>query len=143
MQEHAKALEEARDRWERKGLKVMVDEDLREEASADITWTNVGKKLSVEETTERAENLMDKLKVMADEVWGKSREIITKIIQKIQSLISGIKERISKAGEQTIELKDVAVAKVGGSVQELQQNAAGFGATVKEGVEKLTQRFKT
>lgn len=154
VQEHAKALEEARDRWERKGLKVMVGEDLREEASADITWTNVGKKLSVEETAERAENLMDKLRVMAGEVRGKSKEIINKIIQKIQSLISAIKEWTSGAGKQMAEFKDVAVAKVGGSVQELQQNAAGFGGTLKEGakrvaddcrggVEKLTQRFKT
>ncbi|XP_021730070.1 uncharacterized protein LOC110697044 isoform X2 [Chenopodium quinoa] len=154
VQEHAKALEEARDRWERKGLKIMVDENLREEASADITWTNVGKKLSVEETTERADNLLDKLKVMAGEVGGKSKEIINNIIQRIQSLISVIKEWISGAGKQTTEFRDVAVAKVGGSVQELQQNAAGFGTTVKEGakrvvgdcregVEKLTQRFKT
>ncbi|XP_021765104.1 uncharacterized protein LOC110729640 isoform X2 [Chenopodium quinoa] len=154
VQEHARALEEARDRWERKGLKIMVDEDLREEASADITWTNVGKKLSVEETTERADNLLDKLKVMAGEVGGKSKEIINSIIQRIQSLISAIKKWIAGAGKQTTEFRDVAVAKVGGSVQELQQNAAGFGTTVKEGakrvvgdcregVEKLTQRFKT
>ncbi|KNA25357.1 hypothetical protein SOVF_007250 isoform A [Spinacia oleracea] len=145
VQGHAKALEEARDRWERKGLKVMVDDDLRgeEEASADVTWTNVGKKLSVEETTERAETLMDKLKVMASEVSGKFKEIINQIIQKIQSLITAIKEWFSSAGKQTTEFRDVAVAKVGGSVQELQQNATGFGTTVKEGVEKLTQKFKT
>ncbi|KAL2920694.1 Myosin-J heavy chain [Bienertia sinuspersici] len=154
VQDYAKALEEARDRWERKGLKVMVGEDLREEASADTTWTNVGKRLSAEETVERADNLTDKLKAMADEVSGKSKEIINMIILKIQSLISAIKEWISEAGKRTTEFGDVAVAKVGGSVQELQQNAAGFGASVKEGatrvvgdcregVEKLTQRFKT
>lgn len=153
VQEHAKALEEARDRWERKGLKVVVDENLLEEASADTTWTTVGKKLSVEETAGRAETLMDKLKLMARKVGGESKEIINEIIQKIQSLVLAIKEWIFEACKQTAEFKDVAVAKVGGSVQELQQNAADFGTRLKEGtkrvlgdcregVEKLTQRFK-
>ena len=153
VQEHAKALEEARDRWERKGLKVVVDENLLEEASPDTTWTTVGKKLSVEETAGRAETLMDKLKFMARKVGGKSKELINEIIQKIQSLVLAVKEWIFDACKRTTEFKDVAVAKVGGSVQELQQNAAGFGTTLKEGtkrafgdcregVEKLTQRFK-
>lgn len=154
VQEHAKALEEARDRWERKGLTVVVDDGLREEASTDTTWTTFGKTLSVEETAERAESLMDNLKVMASEVNGKSKEIINNIIEKIQSLVLAIKEWIPEAGKQMTEFGDIAAAKVGGLVQELQQSSAGFGATLKEGtkrvvgdyregVEKLTQRFKT
>lgn len=154
VQEYSKALEEARDRWERQGIKVVVDKDLQEEASAGATWVNVGKKLSVEETVDRAENLTDKLKIMAAKVSGRSKEIINKIIEKIRDLISVLKEWISAAGRRTTEFRDVATAKVGGSVQQLQQHVTGFGATVqegakrvagdcREGVEKLTQRFKT
>ena len=154
VQEYAKALEEARDRWERKGLTVVVDDGLQEEASADTTWTTFGKTLSIEETAKRAETLMDKLKVMASEVNGKSKEIINNIIEKIRSLVLAIKEWISEAGKQMTEFGDAAAVKVGGSVRELRQSSADFGATLKEGtkrvvgdyrvgVEKLTQRFKT
>ncbi|KAK9665502.1 hypothetical protein RND81_14G116000 [Saponaria officinalis] len=154
VQEHAKALEEARDRWERRGIKVVVDDDLREEAVADVTWSNVGKKLALEETVERADNLTDRLKLMASQVKGKSVEIINTIISKIQAIILSIKEWISNVGKQTMEFKDVAVAKTGESVHELRERAAGVGVTVKEGtkrvvddcregVDKLTQRFKT
>uniref|UniRef100_A0A7C9ACM0 SLH domain-containing protein n=1 Tax=Opuntia streptacantha TaxID=393608 RepID=A0A7C9ACM0_OPUST len=153
VQEHAKALEEARERWERQGIKVVVDEDLRKEASADATWPNVRKQLSVEETVERAENLTDKLKVLAGKVEGHSKEIINKIVERIQLQISVLKEWISKAGKQTTEFGEVAVAKVGGSVQELQQHAVSFSSNVRErakcvagdcreGMEKLAQRFK-
>jgi len=153
VQEHAKALEEARERWERQGIKVVVDEDLRKEASADATWPNVREQISVEETVERAENLTDKLKVLAGKVEGHSKEIINKIIERIQLQISVLKEWISKAGKQTTEFGEVAVAKVGGSVQELQQHAVSFSSNVRErakcvagdcreGMEKLAQRFK-
>ncbi|KAL9237310.1 hypothetical protein vseg_011877 [Gypsophila vaccaria] len=154
VQEHAKALEEARDRWERQGIKVVVDDDLREEAVADVTWSNIGKKLALEETVERADSLADRLKLMASQVKGKSVEIINMIVSKIQEIIASIRAWISNVGKQTMEIKDVAVAKTGESVQELRERAAGIGVTVKEGtkrvvddcregVDKLTQRFKT
>lgn len=153
VQEHAKVLEEARDRWVRQGIKVVIDEDLRKEASADATWPDVRKQLSAEETVERAENLTDQLKVLAGKVEGKSKEVINKIIKTVQLQTSVLREWISTAGKQTMEVRDVAVAKVGGSVQELQQHAVGFSFTVRErakcvagdcreGIEKLTQRFK-
>ncbi|PQM36540.1 uncharacterized protein Pyn_01004 [Prunus yedoensis var. nudiflora] len=52
--EQAKVLEEARDRWERQGIKVVVDNDLREEALAEVTWLDAGKQFSVEGTVSRA-----------------------------------------------------------------------------------------
>ncbi|KAK6936834.1 hypothetical protein RJ641_033864 [Dillenia turbinata] len=127
--EQAKALEEARDRWERRGIKVVVDSDLREEALADLTWANAGK-TSIEGTVARAENLVDKLKAMGADLTGKSRDLW-----------------VSNACIKANELKDVGISKVG-------QNTAELGLTLKEGakrvvgdcregVEKLTQRFKT
>ncbi|XWS50500.1 hypothetical protein CRYUN_Cryun12cG0092300 [Craigia yunnanensis] len=154
VKDHAKALEEARDRWERHGIKVVVDNDLREESDAGVTWVNVGKQVAVEGTISRGETLVGKLKVLASEVEGKSREFIDKIVVRIQYLISVLKESASKAGAKAEELKDTTVLKVRGSVKELQQSTAGFSSALKEGakrvagdcregVEKFTQKFRT
>ncbi|KAK4280339.1 hypothetical protein QN277_011974 [Acacia crassicarpa] len=154
VREHARALEEARERWERHGIKVVVDDDLRQEAAAEVTWLNAGKQVTVEETVDRAENLMDKLKKMAAEVGGKSRDVIDRIVHLISLFISNLKQWASKTGKQAEEFGEVAAAKAAKSVHELQQSAAEFGSSVKEGakrvagdwregVEKLTQKFKT
>ncbi|EOY23222.1 Chloroplast thylakoid membrane, putative isoform 2 [Theobroma cacao] len=152
--EQAKALEEARDRWERHGIKVVVDNDLREESVARSTWVNVGKQVAVEGTISRGEILVGKLKVLASQVKGKSREFINKIVERVQHLIAVLKEWTSTAGAKAEELTDKAILKASGSVQELQQSTAGFSSALKEGakrvagdcregVEKLTQRFRT
>ncbi|XP_034205099.1 uncharacterized protein LOC117619289 isoform X2 [Prunus dulcis] len=152
--EQAKVLEEARDRWERQGIKVVVDNDLREEALAEVTWLDAGKQFSVEGTVSRAENLMDKLKAMATNIKGKSRDIIDKIIQKIALLVFNLREWIPRAGKEAGELKDAAISKASRSAQELQQSTLEFSLALKEGakrvaedcrggVEKLTQKFKT
>ncbi|KAB2064745.1 hypothetical protein ES319_A09G042600v1 [Gossypium barbadense] len=154
--EQAKALEEARDRWERQGIKVVVDKDLQEETIAEVTWVNVGKKVEdeVEGTVTRSEALVKKLKALASEVKGKTREFIGKIIQKIQYFISMLKEWASIASAKAGVLKDRAALSTRGSVQELQQSTAGFSLALKEGakrvagdcregVGKLTQRFRT
>lgn len=151
--EQAKALEEARDRWQKQGIKVVVDNDLQEEANAGVTWQNAGNE-SVESTVNRAETLVDKLKEMADTVRGKSRETIDMIIEKIMLLITMLKEWALKAGKQTDELRDAAMSKMGNSVQGLQQSSAEVGSALKDGVkrfaddcrggvEKISQKFKT
>ncbi|XP_015878134.3 uncharacterized protein LOC107414507 isoform X3 [Ziziphus jujuba] len=152
--EQAKALEEARDRWERHGIKVVVDNDLREESLAGVTWLDAGKQVLVEGTVSRAENLMGKLKAMAEDVREKSRDIIYRIIQKIALLISKLKEWASEAGRRTENIRHAAVSKAYASAQELQQSTSEFRLTIREGakrvmgdcregVEKLTQKFKT
>ncbi|OIT01410.1 PREDICTED: uncharacterized protein LOC109229686 [Nicotiana attenuata] len=151
--EQAKALEEARDRWQKQGIKVVVDNDLQEEANAGVTWVNAGNQ-SVESTVNRAETLVDKLKEMADTVKGKSRETIHMIIGKIMLLIATLKEWALKAGRQTVEFKDAAMSKMGSSVQGVQHSSAEIGSAFKdgvkrfagdcrEGVEKISQKFKT
>lgn len=152
--EQAKSLEEARDRWQKHGIKVVVDDDLREDASAGVTWLDAGKQFSVEETVNRGESLVGKLKVMGENIRGKSKVVINKIIQVILSFNSVLREWACRAGRRAQELKDTAASKLGGSVQGLQQNTAEFRVAVKEGakrvvgdcregVEKLTQKFKT
>ncbi|XVF12514.1 hypothetical protein REPUB_Repub08aG0125100 [Reevesia pubescens] len=152
--EHAKALEEVRDRWERQGIKVVVDNDLREKTVAGVTWVNSGKQVAVEGTISRGETLVGKLKVLASEVKGKSREFINKIVQCIKYLILLLKEWAFKAGANAEELKNGIVLKAKGSIPELQQRTVGFSSAIKEGakrvagdcregIEKLTQRFRT
>ncbi|KAK2983523.1 hypothetical protein RJ640_023057 [Escallonia rubra] len=152
--EQAKILEEARDRWERHGIKVVVDDDLREEANVGVTWASAGKQSLVEATVSRAEDLVEKLKSMAVDVRGKSRNTINMVIEKILVLISKLEDSAFKLGRQAVELKDGAMSKVGGSLEELQKSSAEFALAAKEGarrvaedcregVEKLSQRFKT
>ncbi|KAK3008483.1 hypothetical protein RJ639_015094 [Escallonia herrerae] len=152
--EQAKILEEARDRWERHGIKVVVDDDLREEADVGVTWVTAGKQSLVEATISRAEDLVEKLKSMAVDVRGKSRNTINMVIEKILVLISKLKDSAFKLGRQADELKGGAMSKVGGSLEELQKSSAEFALAAKEGarrvagdcregVEKLSQRFKT
>ncbi|KAL2550482.1 S-layer-like proteiny domain [Forsythia ovata] len=152
--EQLKVLEEARERWEKQGLKVVVDNDLREEEDAGVTWLATGKQLSVEGTIERSENLVDKLRVMADEVRGKLKDTINKIIEKILVLISILKEKCLKMGRRAGDIKVAAKSKLDGSLQEARQNSVEFTSAVKEGakrvagdwkegVERISQKFKT
>ncbi|CAA2977696.1 uncharacterized protein LOC111390807 isoform X2 [Olea europaea subsp. europaea] len=153
--EQLKVLEEARERWEKQGLKIVVDNDLREEEEdAGVTWLATGKQLSVEGTIERSENLVDKLRAMADEVRGKSKDTINKIIEKILFLISILKEKFLKMSRGAVEMKDFAKLKMESSLEELRQNSAEFTSAVKEGtkrvagdwkegVERISQKFKT
>ncbi|GLU21106.1 hypothetical protein SLE2022_372690 [Rubroshorea leprosula] len=152
--EQAKALEVAREHWERHGIKVVVDSDLQEEGAVRGSWLNAGKQLSVEGTIGRAQTLVDKLKAMASNVGEKSKELINKIIEKILYLISALKEQACRTGVKAEELKDKCISKARESVQEWKQNTAEFSLAVnegvkrvagdcREGVEKLTQRFKT
>lgn len=118
------------------------------------TWVDASKQFSVGGTVNRAENLVDKLKVMAVGVREKSRGTLDRIIQKIALLISNLKEWASKAGKKAEDLRDTAISKASGSAQKLQQSTFEFSSAIKEstkrvagdcreGVEKLTQKFKT
>ncbi|KAM7274246.1 hypothetical protein ACFE04_028910 [Oxalis oulophora] len=149
--EQVKALEEARDRWEKHGIKVVVGDDLRDETAAALL--NTGNQFAVEGTVSRAQTLVDQLKIMADDVKGKSKETINIIIQKILFVISILKEWIAKTVSKTGELKNNAAAKFKESTEELQQSTSQFTSTVmegtkrlagdcREGVGKLTQKFK-
>ncbi|KAG2580895.1 hypothetical protein PVAP13_6KG276080 [Panicum virgatum] len=62
--EHARALEEARNQWERQGIKVTVEGGLGDDASAGVTWASAGKEHPVDEAINRAESFLEKLKSM-------------------------------------------------------------------------------
>ncbi|XP_042511601.1 uncharacterized protein LOC122086682 isoform X3 [Macadamia integrifolia] len=150
--EQVKAIEEARERWERHGIKVVVDKDLQDDANVGVTWVEAGKQSAVE-TVNRAEKLVDKLKAMAHDLKGNGKAVVEKIIQKIISLIAILNEWAATAAKRTGEIQGAAVLKVSESTQKLQQNTAEFSSALqdgakrivgdcKEGVEKLTDGAK-
>ncbi|XP_076906553.1 uncharacterized protein LOC143562702 [Bidens hawaiensis] len=152
--EQAKVLEDARSQWESKGIKVIVDKDLQDESMTESTWVNAQKNFSIEETETRAETLVDQLKSMAANVTGKSKQIINLVIEKVLLFISQLKELVSKTVNHAGSVKDGVVVKVNGSMQDLQQSMGSMSLAVKdgvkrvvgdcrEGVEKLSQKFKT
>lgn len=147
-------LEEARGRWEKYGLKVIVDSDLHEQTTTESTWLNAGKQNSVEGTMKRAENLIANLKKMAKDVGEKSREVINLIIEKISLLISALKERVhgmenkakdlkmkTKSNAEEVwrqtslrvdEIRNISMMKAKGTVEEF-----------KDIIGKLNEKFKS
>ncbi|KAL7585999.1 hypothetical protein Lser_V15G43855 [Lactuca serriola] len=138
--EQVKVVEDARAQWENQGIKVIVDNDLRDESNTESTWVNAQKQFSIQETKSRAENMVEKLKNMTQDLKGKSKETIDEVIKRILFFISQLKESVSKGVQQVGEVKDGVVLKVGGSIQDLQRSSVGWSSAVKE---KLTQKFKT
>nr|KYP74785.1 hypothetical protein KK1_007477 [Cajanus cajan] len=146
VREHVVALDRARDRWERNEIKVVVDDDICEDSAEEP--------LSVQDTVDSADNLVDKLKEMAADVRGRSRDMIDKIIHIISHIVTRLREWACKTRKQTEELREAAISKASKSAHEVQQSAFDLGFAIKEGakrvaddcregVEKLTQKFKT
>ncbi|RAL52199.1 hypothetical protein DM860_016048 [Cuscuta australis] len=148
--DQAKALKEARDRWEKHGIKVVVDDELQEEANAGVTWLSAGKQLTIEGTVGRAETLEDKLRGISGYVRGKSKDMIHKIMEKIHLYITILRELAQKGCREAVMLKDTATAKMINSLHSVKHGSAEFGEGVKrfagdckQGVEKISQKFKT
>ncbi|PKA55011.1 hypothetical protein AXF42_Ash003648 [Apostasia shenzhenica] len=148
--ELAKALEEARERWEKHGIKVVVDGDLQEDASAGITWATVGQPTPVDEAISRGETLVEKLKSIAAELKLRSSSLIHSIIQKINALISSLKHMASESSNRAVELQNQISFKAGRSVESFKENSSLIGSNIgerarrvaddcRESVEKLTQ----
>ncbi|VFQ99633.1 unnamed protein product [Cuscuta campestris] len=148
--DQAKALKEARDRWEKHGIKVVVDDELQEEANAGVTWLSAGKQLTIEGTVGRAETLEDKLRGISGYVRGKSKDMIHKIMEKIHLYITILRKLAQKGCREAVMLKDTATAKMSNSLHSVKHGSAEFGEGVKrfagdckQGVEKISQKFKT
>ncbi|KAM0864987.1 hypothetical protein ACQ4PT_043558 [Festuca glaucescens] len=148
--EHARALEEARNQWERQGIKVVVEGGLEEDASAGVTWANVGKEHPVDEAINRAESLLEKLKSFFAEMKVRSRHALERVMQHVRSFISSLKKRAAEVRRGSAGLGAGAVRKV----NEVSSEAKAFGSSVgdkskrvvedcKEGLEKFAHRFKT
>ncbi|XP_042457092.1 uncharacterized protein LOC122041468 isoform X3 [Zingiber officinale] len=151
--EHMRALEEARQQWERHGIKVIVDGDLQDDASIITTWLTAAEQPPVNEAIGRGENLRMKLKEMAAEMKLRSSFVIDKISQKILALISALKLQVAKASEQVIKIQNAGVSKAAVMMNDLKENASGINRVIshrarrvvedcKGSVGKITQKFK-
>lgn len=163
--EQGKALEEARERWERHGIKVIVDDELRESSSAIVTFVNTGKQNQVEEATDkskenilvkfksrsqnifeelkvRAEKLVEKLKTLAFQVKGNSSDVIQRIIQKIVAIISTLKQQFSEGSQTVTEKQTALISKAIQSMQDLKDKSTVFNSDVKDGAKKTVEDFK-
>lgn len=132
---------------------MVVDSDFQEEASAEDTWMNAGKDFSVESTVTRAETLTEKLQSIATTLQGKTKDFINSIVMRISLLVSNLKQWSVDAASKAEELKNTAMVKASRSAEELQESGARLSYGIKEGakrladecregVEKLTQKFK-
>ncbi|KAK8966967.1 hypothetical protein KSP40_PGU012792 [Platanthera guangdongensis] len=151
--ELARALEEARERWANHGIKVVVDEDLQEDASAGITWVTAGTQAAVNETIIRGESLVEKLKAMASEIKHKSSIVIKSIIDKISGVIYALKRKASESSTHAGELRGKIVRNAGTSVENIKESASAMCSNValrarraiddcKENVDKFSVKFK-
>ncbi|KAF2532022.1 hypothetical protein F2Q70_00032441 [Brassica cretica] len=149
--EQARALEEARKRWETNGLRVIVDKDLQENVETEQSvLLNTVERSSIEGTEERAQTLMNKLTEMAESVGKKSREVISMVMEKIRLWITVLKEYAENLGKRAGEMREAAVVKAKGAAKEVEKGTVQVGDKVKrmaeecrDGVGKITQRFKT
>uniref|UniRef100_A0A453MMX5 SLH domain-containing protein n=1 Tax=Aegilops tauschii subsp. strangulata TaxID=200361 RepID=A0A453MMX5_AEGTS len=148
--EHARALEEARNQWERQGIKVVVEAGLEEDASAGVTWANAGKEHPVDEAINRAESLLEKLKSFGGEMKVRSSHALERVMQYVRSLISSLKERAAEARQGCADLGAAAASKA----KNVSSEAKAFGSSIrdrskkvveecKDGLEKFVHRFKT
>jgi hypothetical protein len=149
-----RALEEARNQWERQGIKVVVEEGLEDDASIGVTWANVGKEHPVDEAINRGESLLEKLKSMSAEMKVRSRGVLDRIMHHLRSFIASLKQRATNARQQCTEFGIDAASKANELAAEVQGSACAFGSTIgdklkrvieecKEGLDKFAHRFKT
>ena len=128
----------------------MVEQDLEEDASAGVTWANVGKEHPVDEAINRAESLLEKLKSFAAEMKVRSRRALERVMQYLRSFISSLKERTAEASRGCADVGAAAASKA----KDLSSEAKAIGSRVgdkskrlaedcKEGLEKFVHRFKT
>ncbi|KAF0935823.1 hypothetical protein E2562_036307 [Oryza meyeriana var. granulata] len=152
--EHARALEEARNQWERHGIKVVVEGGLEDDASAGVTWANAGKEHQVDEAINRAGSLLEKLKSLSAEMKARSHRALERVIQHVRSFISSLKQGAAEARQRCTDLGAAAALKAKKLSSEAQGNVYAFGSTIgdkskrvvedcKEGLEKFAHRFKT
>ncbi|KQK11916.1 uncharacterized protein LOC100825490 [Brachypodium distachyon] len=145
--EHARALEEARNQWERQGIKVVVEGGLEDDASAGVTWANAGKEHPVDEAINRAESLLEKLKSMSADMKVRACHALQRVMQHVRSFISSLKERAAEARQGCIDFGAAAASKA----NKLSSEARAFGSTVgdkskkvvEDCKEKYAHRFKT
>jgi uncharacterized protein with GYD domain len=152
--EHARALEEARNQWERQGIRVVVEGELKDDASAGVTWANAGKENAVDESINRAEALLEKLQTMSGEMEVRSQGAVERVMQHVRSFIAILKQQAADARQWCTEFGACAASRANEVSAQVKGSVSAFGATLgdkskrameecKDGLERISHRFKT
>nr|CAB3492359.1 unnamed protein product [Digitaria exilis] len=136
--EHARALEEARNQWERQGIKVIVEGGLEDDASAGVTWANAGKEHPVNEAIGRAESLLEKLKSMSAEMKVRSHDALERVMEHVRSFIASLKQQAGDAREWFTEFGTAAALKASKASAEVQGSVCAFGSAIGEKASKAS-----
>nr|CAB3497370.1 unnamed protein product [Digitaria exilis] len=136
--EHARALEEARNQWERQGIKVVVEGGLEDDASAGVTWANAGKEHPVNEAIGRAESLLEKLKSMSAEMKVRSHDALERVMEPVRSFIASLKQQAGDAREWFSEFGTAAALKASKASAEVQGSVCAFGSAIGEKASKAS-----
>eukprot|EP00252_Welwitschia_mirabilis_P016857 TRINITY_DN374_c0_g1_i3.p1 TRINITY_DN374_c0_g1~~TRINITY_DN374_c0_g1_i3.p1 ORF type:complete len:958 (+),score=269.95 TRINITY_DN374_c0_g1_i3:295-3168(+) len=146
---HAKVLQEARERWEKQGIKVFVDkelEDVTDSLSSLVLRIEDQKKIKQPESTLDETSAKDNLKLYLTSCVDKLKNVLERLIQVTGMVESSLKERAvilykraHKLQEETIE----TLSKASQNVQEVTTSKiTSLKTSVIEGTQKIAVEFK-
>lgn len=148
---HARVLQEARDKWEKQGIQVLVDKELDDANTAVSILENRQEDqkqsgpLTLHEVPVR-EEYVKSLMVASNDMKEKISGVIGKLIHATELLLTSLQQRAGEAGGRVQELQQEAVIVASKAAQDLQQTTAstvaGLTSSIREGTKKLADECK-
>lgn len=148
---HARVLQEARDKWEKEGIQVLVDKELDDANTAVSILQNrqEDQKQSGSSTMREVlvgeENVKSFL-VVSNDMKEKISGVIEKLIHATELLITSLQQRAAEAGGRVQELQQEALTMASKAAQDLQQTTgstmAGLTSSIREGTKRLADECK-
>lgn len=148
---HARVLQEARDKWEKEGIQVLVDKELDDANTAVSMLQNrqEDQKQSGPSTLREGvvrEEYVNSLIVVSNDMKEKISGVIEKLIHATELLITSLQQRAAEAGGRVQELQQEALIAASKAAQDLQQTTtstvAGLTSSIKEGTKRLADECK-
>lgn len=148
---HARVLQEARDKWEKEGIQVLVDKELDDANTAVSILQNrqEDQKQSGSSTMREVlvgEENVKSLLVVSNDMKEKISGVIEKLIHATELLITSLQQRAAEAGGRVQELQQEALTMASKAAQDLQQTTgstmAGLTSSIREGTKRLADECK-
>lgn len=148
---HARVLQEARAKWEKEGIQVLVDKELDDANTAVSILQNrqEDQKQSGSSTMREVlvgEKNVKSLFVVPNDMKEKISGVIEKLIHATELLITSLQQRAAEAGGRVQELQQEALTMASKAAQDLQQTTgstmAGLTSSIREGTKRLADECK-
>merc|ERR1711915_157867 len=148
---HARVLQEARDKWEKEGIQVLVDKELDDANTAVSILQNrqEDQKQSGSSTMREVlvgEENVKSLLVVSNDMKEKISGVIEKLIHATELLITSLQQRAAETGGRVQELQQEALTMASKAAQDLQQTTgstmAGLTSSIREGTKRLADECK-